>query len=911
MERFVVVLLGWRTVIFSPLNESIGGNQERKKLMSKTTNRGGIALGSIFALVASLFGATPAQAAPSTDAFFITAAGADTSTFATLVDDDFTLIVTRNPSVIGQADMGKLHYSITTTNRSITTTTTYSMNVHTGVAANNSAIDINAQGVNGTLVAGQTIYYNGQPLSFSQRVAVSSTISGTVGPDGAKLAPTYSYVVQPMNPSSTQSNKLAIKLNAADMGTWSPSVTVTVTAFLDENGNNIFDAGSEVSKTQTISFKKYSEVAPSLSISSLEDNTNHATASATLSGINLDQLPGKFAIEFVQWSSSAQVTATSFSARAEQTVTAAKGSSLSDNIKLSQTAKKTNTISARVLYISTSATVLSGASKNVATVMATAVTTPTAARVSAQTLYTVTGANAKPNTFRPNSTFTVRYSASKAVSGAVPVTFTFGNSGSLSTTRTISIDGGTAKATGTASAVTKNLNANGVAEVTITTVGFNNAETVTVTAKAVGLAATSVTVTGDSPDWTLTADSSLIAIAPGGTANVGVTVKDQWLQKSSLTTQRVAFTWNLGYGGTATTSYVALSNGVATAALTHMPATFTGSARVSMQLQNFDAANNRWSNDTAAAVTTNVTVTEVTSGFRTGFTYSYSATISYGTDLSWSAAIGDVYLTVTGSQAVVSGAGLIFKDMDGDTASDTITIGGESTARVQFYVTARKAGTYIMTTTVGSATTTSRIVVAPAQDNAGKTITFDTTNIVPGRTKIVTGTVTDMNGNPVDTSQGGATILVTYTGTAGIPVGSMPTETDADGNFKVSLLTSASDDGAFSLTATYLKIGASTATADKVTKVQEITVGASSVDAADKKITVGSFKGFIAIYTKGYMGQKLSAKVAGKWLVVDPIAAWQGNDYSRAVRLTGAGYTILVHLYIDGEFVRSETIVTK
>jgi len=138
----------------------------------------------------------------------------------------------------------------------------------------------------------------------------------------------------------------------------------------------------------------------------------------------------------------------------------------------------------------------------------------------------------------------------------------------------------------------------------------------------------------------------------------------------------------------------------------------------------------------------------------------------------------------------------------------------------------------------------------------------------------------------------------------------MPTETDADGKFRVSILTSGSDDGSFALTAVYSPYGTATATADKVTSVNSIAVG-DNVVAADQKITVGSFKGYIAIYTKGYMGQKLSAKVAGKWLVVDPIAAWQGNDYSRAVRLTGAGYTILVHLYIDGEFVRSETIVTK
>ena len=77
-------------------------------------------------------------------------------------------------------------------------------------------------------------------------------------------------------------------------------------------------------------------------------------------------------------------------------------------------------------------------------------------------------------------------------------------------------------------------------------------------------------------------------------------------------------------------------------------------------------------------------------------------------------------------------------------------------------------------------------------------------------------------------------------------------------------------------------------------------------------LSVGSFKGFIAIYTKGYEGQRLSAKVAGKWLVIDSLnESFNGNSYSRLVRSTGAGYEILVHLYIDGQFVKTEKLTTR
>ena len=79
----------------------------------------------------------------------------------------------------------------------------------------------------------------------------------------------------------------------------------------------------------------------------------------------------------------------------------------------------------------------------------------------------------------------------------------------------------------------------------------------------------------------------------------------------------------------------------------------------------------------------------------------------------------------------------------------------------------------------------------------------------------------------------------------------------------------------------------------------------------DQKITVGTFNGFIAIFTRGYEGQKLSAKVAGKWLVQDPIENYKNFDYSRVTRNTGAGFEITVELYIDGQFIRTETVTTR
>lgn len=85
-----------------------------------------------------------------------------------------------------------------------------------------------------------------------------------------------------------------------------------------------------------------------------------------------------------------------------------------------------------------------------------------------------------------------------------------------------------------------------------------------------------------------------------------------------------------------------------------------------------------------------------------------------------------------------------------------------------------------------------------------------------------------------------------------------------------------------------------------------------SVDGvATKKVTVGTFNGFIAIFTKGYEGQKLSAKVAGKWLVQDPIQNYRTFDYSRVTRNTGAGYLIDVDVYVDGVLKESTQVLTR
>jgi uncharacterized repeat protein (TIGR02543 family) len=77
------------------------------------------------------------------------------------------------------------------------------------------------------------------------------------------------------------------------------------------------------------------------------------------------------------------------------------------------------------------------------------------------------------------------------------------------------------------------------------------------------------------------------------------------------------------------------------------------------------------------------------------------------------------------------------------------------------------------------------------------------------------------------------------------------------------------------------------------------------------KVTVGTFKGYIAIYTAELEGQRLSARVAGKWITQSPISRFKDKTYSRLVRFTGAGYNIIVDVYINREFFMRKTTRTR
>ena len=78
----------------------------------------------------------------------------------------------------------------------------------------------------------------------------------------------------------------------------------------------------------------------------------------------------------------------------------------------------------------------------------------------------------------------------------------------------------------------------------------------------------------------------------------------------------------------------------------------------------------------------------------------------------------------------------------------------------------------------------------------------------------------------------------------------------------------------------------------------------------DTKVNAGSFKGYVAVYAKGYEGHRLSAKVGKDWVIVPSIPA-ATNDLYRHVEFTGAGVDVAVRIYIDRVLVDTINLTTK
>jgi len=860
--------------------------------MLKKSDRKGLALGAIFALVVSLFGSVPAAQA-ATDGSDIGIYPTEGTTFTGTIVSDFPIYAQLKQ----------------------TSTTDDFTNANVVVKVEKTA------GTNMDVIwtASGTV------------AAPSNLLSATSGSAGVNVIPAgVNSVTAPSgNEVSTASASISggvqfmnfAVASTSDVVSWS-AVTIKVTVWIDTQGGAKDDEidSNELFTTQLITLIHPNSIGGAVTLTNPTEGDTTVTVSAVVSGVNIKNLRGGF---FLAMSSSHNAYAAGatqdVTVSLSTTVLAARAGVLSSSFTVISLTGS-DSVAAAVRYLP-GGIGAAGATENsgylAGSVVKKLIATPAVTALYSKVV-SVGNATQSAGTVpvRPNQTYRIYAGAatgSTSVSGVVLSVALTGPALALPGSY-IKINGGAAT-TSYPSALSVTTDATGYGSFTLETVGLGAGGTnFAAVVSYLNVPTSTLTLVRTTPAYVIDNAFDLYSATPGSSVALEFDVEDQWQVASKRTDQRIKLTRSgTGFNyGTSTVSYHTVTAGAASGTFV-LPAATTGSALLDTVLQRYNQDTGQWENGKAGTQIT-VNVTSDASKFSTASALATtSASISYnvaGGTYSWSGNI-TVTGTVAGADMVVSAPGLVIHDNGSSkTASATMTIRTNASKQITVKFAGEKAGTHTVSFTTAGNTTTSQVIISPAASTTGAVITYDTTNIKQGSTKKITGTLKDVLGNPVQTDGHTASILVVYNG-SGIALGTMPTNTDEDGEFSFNVIVGANDSGTATVTTTYLKNGASTAAADKLSTVGQITIGAETVAAADQKITVGTFKGYVAIYTKGYMGQKLSAKVAGKWLVVDPIAAYKSNDYSRTVRLTGAGYTITVDLYIDGVFVRSEVVTTK
>jgi hypothetical protein len=669
--------------------------------------------------------------------------------------------------------------------------------------------------LNASLAPGQ-VAGNISQLKYKVDSAVASSVwintgNTVVAPVVGGVASTTSFVVAASGASSTLPNIITLKLAVADATTATTSVTVT--AFLDSNSDNLLTAG-EFEQARTVKFVKYSEVVPTVTLTTPAAGDQALKATATLADINVEQLgytaadKGNVDVAFTATGTSTAITTT----RATGTFTSSAVTAL----------VATNVVTAQATY------------RTIA--LGTAVT----ATVAARTIATVEGAvvvgpNAIAGNARPNSAFavkgTVKNSATPAVGVAgVPVTATLTTQATLGTGITLSVNGTvySTNASLTALSLVLTSDANGEVLVNLIPVGFTGTQNVVVTFNSQNLTPAVVTVAQqalaytmvDSQDDTASANR---AVARGGSVSFNLEVKDQYGVAISGAS-RIATT--VSGGTTIATAYTAVADGKATVTVKDGQTTTSNPNTILFVLETQNSATLNWAPSaftgfgTGTPVALNsvaVSVSATAPGFTnapapatgtkfTGIVSPVALASVTGATANGVSLLNNVTGLSTvnpGQRVTISGTGLLFR-VGSKNYNDTVTLFSGALGAFAVTVYGTKAGDSVVTLVTGTTTATATItfaagpvalvtVDAPAQAQVGQAMD-------------VVVTTTDLWGNPkgsvVDTAAlNEGNVVLSSTGT-GYFANTAPVTNATTGKATVKYIVGTADIGTAFLSAT-------------------------------------------------------------------------------------------------------------
>ena len=795
--------------------------------MSKNLTRKGLALGAIVALSTTLIAGAPAQAAG--EVVFAPNTGTSTNTFTTA---DFALNASLAPGQVA-ANIAQLAYQIA------------------GDAAG----------------------------SFEYTIGTSVTAASTA------TTSTTQVVRAGSAPTVGAANILNIGLAEAAKVEATATKSVKVTAFIDSNNNSTLDSG-EFQQERTVTFKKLSEVAVTVAITSPLPGDTTVKATAVLADINAEQTAANTKVTF---------TAGSQSLTAAPGVAA--GSTAGSYSEAVSALVAANAVTARAYFGS----IALGTAAVSATVPAASIIAPVSGPVTSDNAKAATAAATVAAEVRTNSAFAVEATIKTAASGNAvvsgkSVTAVVTPSGSLSTTRTLSINGTVYNGTvALPTSIALTSDAAGKAKIDLVTVGFAENDTVAVRFTSENQSTTTTATLKDAAHTVISTavGSELRSINEGGSVTFNYSVKDQF-GVAIGSAARLKFV--VGYT-TSATSYVALSGGAASITVTDTTASTETAIRVDATLQTQDAATSNWSVGSITAAQQTVNVASAT----LAFDFSPAAV---STNLSTNGTI-TASVNRAGSAVTIAAKDVTFT-VNSVEYIDTVTLFSGTNGDVSVSAKSNLTGAKTVTWTAGSEVKTATLTIGAPASSAGTQIDLTSTKkwVLPGSTMVITGYVKDVYGNGIPSAATSPTTFsVTYSGPGFIVGGSTPTTTDSTGKFTFVVITGAGDTEPGLVTVKYDADGATTTKAE-ISAYAAINLGVEPIVVTAK--VSGSTKRFYVSVDSNAGAKNVIVKVAGK-----TFATLKGSSAKKTYVVKAPKGSHKVAVYVGGKLIASKTISVK
>jgi len=511
---------------------------------------------------------------------------------------------------------------------------------------------------------------------------------------------------------------------------------------------------------------------------------------------------------------------------------------------------------------------------------------------------------------------------------------------SVAATVTVNVGGSSVKVNGLAAPANQVTDANGQVTFTVTDgVGADNTKvTLAIVPEGVAAAGTDFTIEWETQVYSLydlnTTEGALTTddrqVLAGTSYAMDLLVADQWYQPAPSDTYRLKVT---GSGVTEGVQTLVAGKAAVTISDLGIGTSFATNLIVQKATSGVfaDSTTTTITTKTAAAAATSVTLGADGSSLYASATADLSDAVSSKAlverDNRTAFVAQPAYTSPTGGALVVTGK--VTKKSNGTSSNDAVvTISGANNIlfsdglvdnrggltlvaddsgefSVTLYSTTAQTDTVITVTAMGVSSTVKVSFTGIGVGEGTSLVVTTPAAVKPASTFQVKAKLADAYGNGVNA--GATAIKVTYTG-PGIVFGTLPTTTDANGELQFAVLLGSNDSGTVSVTVSYDQNGdADYVDAKDLTTTSTTEITASGVVASAAKVNAGSFKGYVALYAKGYEGQRMSAKVGKDWVVVPALA----SDFERVVEFTGAGVDVAVRIYIDRVLLDTINLTTK